>query len=100
MYRNIVLSGGSTMFPGQFLSRLLKVKSKFTTKGIKKRLESELVKLVPATKEIKIAAQPERKFSVWIGGSILASLPSFQKMWITREQYDEYGASVINNNSI
>merc|ERR1712090_65871 len=32
---------------------------------------------------------PERKYSVWIGGSILASLSTFQQMWITKQEYDE-----------
>merc|ERR1712212_698468 len=30
--------------------------------------------------KIKIIAPPERKYSVWIGGSILASLSTFQSM--------------------
>jgi len=83
MYKNIVLSGGSTMFP-----------------GIKQRLESELIPLIPSSKEIKIAAQPERKFSVWIGGSILSSLPSFQKMWITKSLYEEHGSRIMHQNTI
>merc|ERR1712184_60472 len=31
---------------------------------------------------------PERKYSVWIGGSILASLSTFQQMWVTKQEYD------------
>uniref|UniRef100_A0A914RW11 Actin n=1 Tax=Parascaris equorum TaxID=6256 RepID=A0A914RW11_PAREQ len=37
------------------------------------------------TMKIKIIAPPERKYSVWIGGSILASLSTFQQMWISKE---------------
>merc|ERR1712105_175332 len=40
--------------------------------------------LAPSTIKIKIIAPPERKYSVWIGGSILASLSTFQQMWISR----------------
>jgi actin-related protein len=37
----------------------------------------------------------ERKFSCWIGGSILASLPTFQQLWIHKSDYDEHGAKNI-----
>merc|ERR1712098_904209 len=66
LYGNVVLSGGSTMFP-----------------GIAERMNKELVALAPST--MKINAPPERKYSVWIGGSILASLSTFQQMWISKE---------------
>lgn len=45
---------------------------------------------------VKIIAPPERKYSTWIGGSILASLSTFQQMWVSKEQYDERGPSVIH----
>jgi len=79
LYGNIVLSGGSTMFP-----------------GLKERLHKELSELVPENVEIKIIAPPERQYSVWIGGSILASLRTFQKMWVTKKEYQEGGAAVIH----
>jgi actin len=37
--------------------------------------------------KIKVVAPPERKFLVWIGGSILSSLSTFQTMWITKQEY-------------
>ncbi len=78
LYSNIVLSGGSTMFP-----------------GLKERLHKELTELVPETMEIKIIAPPERRFSVWIGGSVLASLKTFAKMWVTRKEYKEQGPTAV-----
>jgi actin len=45
--------------------------------------------------KIKIIAPPERKYSVWIGGSILASLSTFQQMWISKQEYDEWGGPSI-----
>ncbi len=57
LYANTVLTGGSTMFP-----------------GIADNMQKEIVALTPPTMKIKIIAPPERKYSVWIGGSILASL--------------------------
>jgi len=79
LYGNIVLSGGTTMFP-----------------GIADRMQKELVNLAPSTMKIKIIAPPERKYSVWIGGSILASLSTFQEMWISKEEYDESGPAIVH----
>merc|ERR1712168_1751120 len=67
LYANTVLSGGTTMYP-----------------GIADRMQKEITALAPSTMKIKIIAPPERKYSVWIGGSILASLSTFQAMWITK----------------
>src|SRR3954453_15064655 len=50
--------------------------------GIADRMQKELTALAPSTMKIKIIAPPERKYSVWIGGSILGSLSTFQQMWI------------------
>uniref|UniRef100_A0A7I4YJE8 Actin n=1 Tax=Haemonchus contortus TaxID=6289 RepID=A0A7I4YJE8_HAECO len=79
LYANIVLSGGTTMFP-----------------GINDRMKKDLTSLAPSTMRIKIMAPPERKYSVWIGGSVLASLSTFQMMWITKSEYDEYGAAIVH----
>ena len=78
LFSNIVLSGGSTMFP-----------------GLKERLHKELVELVPDTTEVKIISPPERRYSVWIGGSILSSLKTFKKLWVTKKEYKENGASAV-----
>merc|ERR1712224_989405 len=79
LYANIVLSGGTTMFP-----------------GIAERMTKELVSLAPSSMKVKIVAPPERKYSVWIGGSILSSLSTFQTMWISKEEFDESGPSIVH----
>ncbi|KAL6555443.1 hypothetical protein OROGR_006701 [Orobanche gracilis] len=79
LYGNIVLSGGSTMFP-----------------GIADRMSKEITALAPSSMKIKVVAPPERKYSVWIGGSILASLSTFQQMWIAKAEYDESGPSIVH----
>lgn len=79
LYSNIVLSGGTTMY-----------------EGLSDRLSKEMQALAPSAMKIKIIAPPERKFSVWIGGSILSSLSTFQSMWITKEEYDESGPSIVH----
>lgn len=83
LYENIVLSGGTTMF-----------------KNISERLHDEIVKRIPAGSTVKIQAATERKFLVWIGGSILSSLSTFQPMWITKQEYNETGPSIIHSKSI
>ena len=80
LYGNIVLSGGNTMFP-----------------GFAERMKKELEALAPSTMKVHIIAPPERKYSVWIGGSILASLAVFQQNWISKEEYDESGPSMRTN---
>lgn len=45
---------------------------------------------------MQVVAPPERKYSVWIGGSILASLSTFQQMWIAKSEYDESGPSIVH----
>ena len=48
------------------------------------RMHKEITALAPSTMKVKIISPPERKYSVWIGGSILASLSTFQQMWIDK----------------
>jgi len=79
LYANTVMSGGTTMFS-----------------QIDQRLQKEITNLAPASMTIKIVAPPERKYSVWIGGSILASLSTFEDMWVTKDEYDESGPSIVH----
>ncbi|CAM4674903.1 unnamed protein product [Lepidochelys kempii] len=73
LYANMVLSGGITA-----------------------RMQKEIASQAPSTMKIKIIAPPECKYSVWIGGSILASLSTFQQMWISKLEYDESGPSPVH----
>ncbi|XP_054042018.1 actin-like protein 7B [Rissa tridactyla] len=77
MLRNILLCGGSTMM-----------------EGFADRFQMELARMCPSDNLI-IAASPQRKSSVWIGGSILASLHSFQELWVYSSEYEEHGPSCI-----
>ena len=79
LYANIVLSGGSTMFPGMV-----------------RRMKKEITSLAPAAMGVKIIAPSYRKYTAWIGGSMLASLSTFQQKWITRQEYDESGPSIVH----
>ncbi|ORX51308.1 Actin/actin-like protein [Hesseltinella vesiculosa] len=82
LFNNIVVTGGNTLFP-----------------GFNERLNYELPMLAPGSK-VKIHAagnQIERKCSSWLGGSILASLGTFHQLWVSKKEYDEVGASVIES---
>jgi hypothetical protein len=59
--------------------------------GIGERMTKELTALAPSTMKIKVVAPPERKYSVWIGGSILSSLSTFQQMWISKGYLEHLG---------
>lgn len=73
LYENIVLSGGTTL-----------------TRGFGDRLLQEMKKLSPRDAKLKIYAPPERKYSTWIGGSILASLSTFSKLYYYAYVYSNH----------
>lgn len=77
LYANTVLSGGTTMYP-----------------SVASRMQREITALAPSTMRIEIIAPPECKHSVWIGGCILASLSTFQQVWISKQEYNESGSIV------
>merc|ERR1712224_866916 len=79
LYANVVLSGGNTMF-----------------QGIGERMTKELKALAPSTMKIKVIAPPERKYSAWIGGSVLSALSTFQHIWMSKQEYDESGPSIVH----
>nr|AAV71158.1 beta-actin [Macrobrachium rosenbergii] len=83
LYANTVLSGGTTMWW-----------------CIADRMQKEITAVTSPTPHIKIIAPPERKYSVWIGGSILANLSTFQQMWISKQEYDESGPSIVHRNLV
>lgn len=64
--------------------------------GLSDRLQREITSLTPSGMKIKVIAPPERKCSTWIGGSILASLSTFQHMWISKADYDEFGPTIVH----
>jgi len=80
---NMVLSGGSTMF-----------------QNLNERLTKDVQSQMPPGATVSSIAPPERKYSVWIGGSILASLSSFEHMWITADEYEESGAAIVHRKCI
>ena len=83
LFSNIVLAGGSTLLP-----------------GLGDRLLYEVRQRAPERTRIRISAPPERRDSAWVGGSILASLATFKNMWVGRNEYEEYGSSILHRGSL
>lgn len=83
LFANIVLAGGTTMF-----------------EGISQRLQKEMTALAQSKMKVKVISPPERKYTAWVGGSILASLSDFQPMWITKKEYDESGPVIVQRKCV
>jgi actin-related protein len=77
--KNIILSGGSTMY-----------------EGLAERLKNEITNLAPGGAEIQVIAPADRKYSVWKGAASLASLSTFATSWVTAEDYAEHGAAIVH----
>ncbi|KAF7330453.1 Arp2/3 complex subunit [Mycena venus] len=99
LYKNIVLSGGSTMFQhfGQRLKRDLK-------QLVDRRLDASVMASGGLQKssgvEVDVISHKRQRYAVWFGGSLLASLPEFYTSCHTKAQYDEIGPSICRRYQI
>ncbi|MFX0093580.1 MAG: actin, cytoplasmic 2 [Candidatus Hodarchaeota archaeon] len=80
LYENIVLTGGSSLFP-----------------GLKQRLEKEIIR--KTTNKVNILTPQQRQILAWMGGTIIADRPEFSKFWITKDEYEEYGSIIVKDNA-
>ncbi|CEP00958.1 actin [Plasmodiophora brassicae] len=78
LYENIVLAGGTTLL-----------------RGFPQRLLDEVQRRAPRNVRVRIYAPADRMYSCWIGGSIFSSLATFERMWISRAQFEESGESAL-----
>ena len=76
---NLVLSGAGSRF-----------------QGLDTRLNKELTAMTPSVYRVKVLSgkKGERMNAAWIGGSILTSLGSFQQLWLSKAEYEEYGSTL------
>jgi len=76
---NVMLAGGNSLLP-----------------GLSSRLADELRALLPADRAsgVRVQAQDGRQDFTWDGGAHLCSLSSFQRLWLTRQDYLETGATM------
>ena len=88
LFSNVVVSGGNSLF-----------------KGFLERLQRQIPDISPQNVKVKVVSGSgggsgsnsgtDRRFSSWVGGSILSSLGSFQQMWMSRQEFEEHGAIMI-----
>nr|QGN00894.1 ActL3 [Drosophila ambigua] len=79
MLYNIMVSGGTTKLP-----------------CFVERLKREIAELARSNMRVRIMAPPHRQFASWMGGSVFSSLPAFKQMWISKEEYEEVGPSIVH----
>ncbi|XP_069112208.1 actin-6-like [Argopecten irradians] len=79
MYNNIVLAGGTTLFP-----------------GIADRLTKELKTGLSMSEDVNVIADKNREYSAWLGGSIVGNLSTFDKFCVKKEHYDEMGPALCS----
>ncbi|XP_028824535.1 actin-related protein 3B-like [Denticeps clupeoides] len=99
LYKNIVLSGGSTMFRdfGRRLQRDLK-----RVVDARLRLSEELSggRIKPKPMEVQVVSHHMQRYAVWFGGSMLASTPEFFQVCHSKKDYEEYGPSICRHNPV
>jgi len=81
LYGSIVLSGGASLAP-----------------GFAERISKELAALLPPKAKLTIRAPPERRYATWKGASVVASLSSFNRLLISKQEYEDVGPSIMHKN--
>ena len=79
LFQGIVLAGGSTMFY-----------------GMKERMKKEIQALAPSPMSPEVNAPADRKYSCWLGGAILSKIDLFDKIWITKNEYEEFSETIVH----
>ena len=74
LYRNIVVTGGSALFP-----------------GFRQRLETEVRRLAPAEMEVRVRDIEDPLTAAWKGGASLAGDGDFKSMCVSKEEYMDSG---------
>jgi actin-like protein 6A len=78
LFTNVIIAGGNG-----------------SLKGLEARLQRQIPDIAPQNFKVKVLRAADIKTSAWVGGSILSSLGSFQQMWMSRQEYQEHGAIMI-----
>jgi len=95
LYKNIVLSGGTTLFKdfGRRIGRDLKNR-------VKERMSKQVRQTESQEIEVNVESHHMQRFAVWFGGSVLASTNNFVKSVHTKADYEEYGPSICRMNAL
>ena len=92
LYENIILSGASTMFPG-YASRIEKELKQLYKENNLKHAKNKNIKI-----PINIIDSPRRKYSVYIGATVLSNVynePDKEAYWISKRDWEESGPKII-----
>lgn len=99
LYKNVVLSGGSTMFK-DFDKRLIKEIKKTVDDRLKISAELSNNRLKPQPIDVKVVSHQMQRYAVWFGGSLLASTSEFYEKSHTKAEYYERGPSICRHNPV
>jgi len=99
LYKNIVLSGGSTMFR-DFGRRLQRDVKRAVDKRIKISEQLSGGRIQAKALEVNVISHHMQRYAVWFGGSMLASTPEFYNVCHTKQAYYEHGPSICRHNPV
>lgn len=99
LYKNIVLSGGSTMFR-DFGRRLQRDVKRVVDARLKMSEQLSEGRIKPKPIDVAVITHSMQRYAVWFGGSMLASTPEFYTVCHTKAQYDECGPSIARHNPV
>lgn len=99
LYKNIVLSGGSTMFK-DFEKRLKRDVQRLVDSRLKLLSQDSVGQLKPKPINVQVKSHPMQRYAVWFGGSLIANTPDFYTLCHTKEDYIEHGPQICRHNPI
>ncbi|XP_045170218.2 actin-related protein 3 isoform X2 [Mercenaria mercenaria] len=99
LYKNIVLSGGSTMFK-DFGRKLQRDVKRVVDNRLKVSEELSSGRIKPKPIDVQVITHHMQRYAVWFGGSMLASTPEFYQVCHTKADYDEHGPSICRHNPV
>ncbi|XP_060604343.1 actin-related protein 3 isoform X2 [Ruditapes philippinarum] len=99
LYKNIVLSGGSTMFK-DFGRKLQRDVKRVVDGRLKVSEELSGGRIKPKPIDVQVITHHMQRYAVWFGGSMLASTPEFYQVCHTKADYDEHGPSICRHNPV
>ncbi len=108
LYRNIVLSGGSTLFKN-FHRRLRDDINKRVQTRYDDMLARHAGRIGAAVTsagagtgriDVEVVRHDMQRYAVWFGGSVVSEMPGFHKLCHTRAQYMEEGPRIARHNAV
>lgn len=99
LYKNIVLSGGSTMYK-DFGRKVQRDVKKVVDTRLKISEDLSGGQLKPKPIDVQVVSHNYQRYAVWFGGALLASTPEFYQVCHTKADYDEHGPSICRHNPV